>query len=171
MRDKLQKVPTWVGLLGALLFAVLVTVAVVELYQRGILPLAGPLVAAAWAPLLVWLRITGIRVRTLRRRRILTERLGNLSRLVAAERHLPFSSRGSAATDRSLAEAGSLVATAADLLAANRADAVTVVGQLGRVSERWRSDAPLTRTVGTTVAAAQKLTLAWGEVNDARARA
>ncbi len=170
MRGKIRQVPTWVGLAGALVFAVLGTVAVVQLYVRGWLPVTGPFVVLALFPLLLWLRITGIRVRTLRRRRALTELLGNLSRLVAAERNQPSGARASAATDRSLAEAGDLVRAAQQLLAANRADAVTVAGQLGEVSARWQPYAPLTQTLLETVVAAQKLTLAWGEVQEVQAR-
>lgn len=171
MLEKIRRLPTWVILFGLVVFAVLVTVAVVQLYTRGVLPIAGPFVVAAWAPLLVWLRVAGIRMRTQRRQRVLTEKLGHLSRLVGAERNLPPGDRASAATDRSLAEAGPLVRAAQDLLAANRADSVTMVGRLAEVSVRWRPGAPLTQTVQETVVAAQRLTVAWGEVKDVRAGA
>lgn len=171
MREKLQRLPTWVGLLGAVAFAVLVTVAVVQLYTRGILPIAGPFVVAGLMPLMVWLQVTGIRMRTQRRRQVLTEKLGNLSRLVAAERNLASGDRASAATDHSLAEAGFLVQAARDRLAANRADAVTTVGRLGVLSARWRPDTPLAQTIQETVDAAQKLNRAWSEVKDVQARA
>lgn len=170
MQGKLAKMPTWVVLLAATVFAVLMTAAVVRLYARGFLPIAGPFVVVAWAPLLVWVQLTGVRNRARRRHRVLTEKLGNLSRLISAERNQPPGARSSAATDRSLAEAGSLVQTALGLLAENRAEAVMVVGGLGEMSARWLPDAPLTQSVVQTVAAAQKLTLGWARVTEVRSR-
>ncbi len=166
--EKLRQLPTWVGILGALAFAVLMTVLAVQLYVHDVIPTAGPVVVVGLAPLLIWLRVSGLRFRTRRRRQALMEQLGNLERLVAAERNQPPGHRASTATDRSLAEAGDLVRAARRLLDANRADAVTVVGDLGPVSERWHGDAPLTRSLHSTVRAAQSLNIVWGEVQDMR---
>ena len=171
MRDVVARLPTWAVLLALLAFGVAVTAVVVVGYDRGVLPISGPFVLLGWLPLLGWLRVSAIRARTLRRRRHLVARLGTVSRLVTAERNLPGVQRASGATDRSLAEAAHLTEQAAALLGLNREDSVTVVGQLGGVCDRWAPDAPLTRAVHDAVGAARKLTLAWGEVREERARA
>lgn len=136
--------PAWVRyLLLSLLFAVIGIGLVVALYDRGVLPIAGPFVVLALAPLLLPLRRRGQRARARRLASRLDEQLGDLARALGEERALEASQRRSGASDEVLSETLARVAHAGGLLRSDRwLDASRSVEDLAPGDGRLLADAP-----------------------------
>src|SRR4051794_38663915 len=97
--------PAWLRyLLLAVLFAVVGIGLVTALYDKGILPIAGPFVVIFLLPLLIPLRNRGLRSRARRLAGDTDQQLSALVPAIAQERSLPSQERASGASDESLAE-------------------------------------------------------------------
>ena len=152
--------PGWIRYtLLAVLFAVVGIGLVVALYDKGILPIAGPFVLLFLLPLLIPLRNRGLRNRSRRLAGRVEEELGGLVPEIDRERSLAPHERASGATDESLASAATRVAAARQQLAAGQAPAaVRTLEELERAATAsWEPSAPLTRDAVRTAGTARKL--------------
>lgn len=152
--------PGWIRYtLLAGLFAVIGIGLVVALYDKGVLPIAGPFVVLFLLPILVPLRNRGLRNRTRRLGSRLDERLAALGPALDRERSLAPHDRASGASDSALAAAATRVDAARHALAAGQEpSAVGTVDELARtVTAGWHRDAPVTRDVAEAAAGAHQL--------------
>lgn len=152
--------PGWVRYtLLAVLFGVVGIGLVVALYDKGILPIAGPFVVLFLLPVLLPLRRRGLRNRCRRLATRLDERLAGLAVDLGQERSLTPDRRDSAAGDDALASAAARVEAARQQLATGQdAAAVGALAELSRmVSTSWRRGAPLTRDVAAAAGVARRL--------------
>ena len=152
--------PGWLRYtLSAGLFAVVGIGLVVALYDKGLLPIAGPFVVLFLLPILVPLRNRGLRNRTRRLGDRLDERLAAIGPALDRERSLAPHERASRASDEALASAATRVDAARQELAAGQEpSAVRTLDELTRtVTAGWHRGAPVTRDVAEAASSARRL--------------
>jgi hypothetical protein len=159
--------PRWGGVgavgvakvVGVVAVATLLIAGIVVLYERGVVPLAGPFVAAVLGPTVVLLAAWARRGRALRAARALGEDLLDVERLLERERATPAPDRPSTASYHELEQCSSEVDTALQLLTSQRDDeaAAVVIELATRIDETWPADAPLTTALRTAARRAHTL--------------
>lgn len=160
----------WVTL-GAVAFVA----AVVLLYDRGLLPIAGIFVAMAVGPLIVFWRRAGLARRRARLAQAVLDGLAQVVGLVDAERRTPDAERATGASTPSLLDADELARRAVQRFAWGDEDGAAAAASelVAHVrGQAWR-DAPLTRAVASLEPPLADLAVVLGklEVEAARGRA
>jgi hypothetical protein len=155
-----QPWPGWVRYtLLAVLFAVVGIGLVTVLYDKGFLPIAGPLVVICLLPLLRPLRSYGLRSRSRRLGDRLDQQLAALGPALEQERSLAAPDRPSGARDEALASAAGGVESARRQLASGQSSAAAdTLDALSRtVTSAWHRDAPVARQAAEAARTARKL--------------
>jgi hypothetical protein len=155
-----QPRPGWIRYsLLTVFFAVVGIGLVVALYDKGLLPIAGPFVVIFLLPLLVPLRRRGLRYRSHLLATRLDEQLATLALAIGQERSTPAGRRDSGAGDGSLASASASVDSARRQVAHGQQSAAAgAVDELSRMaSASWRSGASLTKDVAGAAGTARHL--------------
>lgn len=147
--------------LGAVLLAFCGTGAVFILFEGGVLPIAGPFVAMAVAPLLVLVGTWWAVGRSRRLRSQLVDELAELVEAVERERALSAAQRSSGATDETLDVALKRSRTGLSQLSWGEETAATAsVHGVARVAKQWSGESELARRAARAAALASRLAVA-----------
>jgi hypothetical protein len=150
-------------LVGHSLFAVLVAIIgvglVITLYDGGILPIAGPFVVLALAPLLLPVHMHGLQRRAHRLAAGTVEQLKSVAQMLQHERSLPSAAPSTGASEQSLAEAAAQVDSALREFAEGNAFAgATLATNLAYVVKgSWSQSAPTSARISLAGNTAQRL--------------